>query len=318
MRALNRQGKAPFAVSCAGHEGVQVGSALALRPGEDWVLPYYRDLGVMLVLGLTAREAMLQFLARAGRPLQRRAPDARPLEQPAPEGASAGRSPVGTQILHATGVALASKLKREPHVTAVYFGEGSTAGGDFHEAPQLRRASTASRWSSSARTTATPSRSPSAQRCPWQTSPTGRCAYGMPGQVVDGNDVLARLRGHARRRRARPRTAAGPPSSRPRPTASSPTPATTTTASTAPARRSPPGRQRDPLDRFRRHPARSRGADAGGRGRGDAPGVSPREVDEATDFAERSVLPDPTALPATSTPSVQPDDVVDVALQRAA
>src|SRR5262245_19459021 len=57
MRALNRQGKAPFAVSCAGHEAAQIGSALALVPGEDWVLPYYRDLGVMIVLGFTAREA---------------------------------------------------------------------------------------------------------------------------------------------------------------------------------------------------------------------------------------------------------------------
>src|SRR5918912_339686 len=68
MWVLNRQGKAPFVISCCGHEAAQVGSALALQPGVDWVLPYYRDLGVLLVLGMTAREAMLQFLARADDP----------------------------------------------------------------------------------------------------------------------------------------------------------------------------------------------------------------------------------------------------------
>ncbi|HEV7534411.1 MAG TPA: thiamine pyrophosphate-dependent enzyme, partial [Acidimicrobiia bacterium] len=56
--ALNRMGKAPFAVSCQGHEGAQVGSAWALRGGTDVVLPYYRDTGVMVAIGMTAREIM--------------------------------------------------------------------------------------------------------------------------------------------------------------------------------------------------------------------------------------------------------------------
>ena len=51
--ALNRMGKAAFVVSGQGHEGAQVGSAWALQAGHDVVLPYYRDTGVMLTLGMT-------------------------------------------------------------------------------------------------------------------------------------------------------------------------------------------------------------------------------------------------------------------------
>ena len=61
---LNRMGKAPFVVSCQGHEGAQVGSAWALKRGTDVVLPYYRDLGVMLALGMTPYEILLAVFAR--------------------------------------------------------------------------------------------------------------------------------------------------------------------------------------------------------------------------------------------------------------
>src|SRR5438046_4009063 len=64
MLVLNRQGRAPFAVTAQGHEACQVGSALALRPGRDWVVPYYRDIGVMITLGMTVREIMLHFFSR--------------------------------------------------------------------------------------------------------------------------------------------------------------------------------------------------------------------------------------------------------------
>src|SRR5713226_4486851 len=61
---LNRQGRAPFAISCQGHEAVQVGSAFALQPGQDVVFPYYRDVGVVLAFGMTPRDLMLAVLAR--------------------------------------------------------------------------------------------------------------------------------------------------------------------------------------------------------------------------------------------------------------
>src|SRR5919202_703881 len=60
MWLLNRQGKAPFVISCQGHEAIQIGVAFALERGKDWFLPYYRDLGICLALGVTPRETMLQ------------------------------------------------------------------------------------------------------------------------------------------------------------------------------------------------------------------------------------------------------------------
>ena len=66
--SLNRMGKAAFVVSGQGHEGAQVGSAWALRAGHDIVLPYYRDTGVMLTLGMTVEQILLAVLARADDP----------------------------------------------------------------------------------------------------------------------------------------------------------------------------------------------------------------------------------------------------------
>ena len=189
MRALNRQGKAPFAVSCAGHEAAQIGSALALVPGEDWVLPYYRDLGVMIVLGFTAREAMLQFLARAADPCSggRQMPNHWSSRRHKVLSAS---SPVGTQILHATGIALASKLKREPHLTAVYFGEGSTAGGDFHEGlnfAAIHRLPVVFVCENNGYAISQPAHT----EMPVASVADRASAYAMPGESVDGNDVFA-------------------------------------------------------------------------------------------------------------------------------
>src|SRR5713226_4717467 len=68
MWALNRQGKAPFVVSSAGHEACQVGSAYLLQRGVDFLVPYYRDLAVVLVAGLTPKDVLLGVYARAEDP----------------------------------------------------------------------------------------------------------------------------------------------------------------------------------------------------------------------------------------------------------
>src|SRR3954449_6548366 len=118
---LNRQGKVPFIVSGQVHEAAQVGSAATLRPGEDWVLPYYRDLGVVVTLGMTPREVMLDVFARAD------GPSSGGRQMPAHYSSrrlnvvTAG-SAVATQLPQATGVALASKYKGERAVTVCYFG----------------------------------------------------------------------------------------------------------------------------------------------------------------------------------------------------
>ena len=131
--ALNRMGKAPFAVSCQGHEGAQIGSAWALRGGTDVVLPYYRDTGVMVALGMTPREILEAVFAREADP------NSGGRQMPNHWGSSrlrviTGSSPIATHIPHAAGIALATKMRGEDTAVVCYFGDGAASKGDFHEA----------------------------------------------------------------------------------------------------------------------------------------------------------------------------------------
>jgi 2-oxoisovalerate dehydrogenase E1 component alpha subunit len=133
MMTLQRQGRAAFVIAGAGQEAAQVGAAMALKPGIDWLAPYYRDLGMNIVLGMTAREAMLNELAK------RSDPNSFGRQMPAHWGNVSRNivtqsSVVATQLLHAAGIALGAKLKGDPIVAMACCGEGSTSRGDFHEA----------------------------------------------------------------------------------------------------------------------------------------------------------------------------------------
>jgi 2-oxoisovalerate dehydrogenase E1 component len=153
--SLKRQQKIFFQVSGAGHEALQVGAALALRPGYDWFFPYYRDRGLCLALGVTPLEMFLQAVGAAA------------------DEASGGRqmpthwssrklnivstsSSTATQLLHAVGCAEAGRyFSRHPEaakkaegdyrayrdvtfhgdeVVLACVGEGSTSQGEFWEA----------------------------------------------------------------------------------------------------------------------------------------------------------------------------------------
>jgi 2-oxoisovalerate dehydrogenase E1 component alpha subunit len=129
---LNRQGREAFHISCQGHEGSGVGSAFALDIDRDVMVPYYRSLAAVLAFGVTPLEAFLSALAKADDPMSGGR------QMPAHYGLARARiltsgSSVATQIPHATGAALASKIRGDGGVSIVYFGDGASSKGDFHE-----------------------------------------------------------------------------------------------------------------------------------------------------------------------------------------
>jgi 2-oxoisovalerate dehydrogenase E1 component alpha subunit len=129
---LNRQGREPFHISCQGHEGSGVGSAFALDRERDVMVPYYRSLAAVIAFGVTPRELFLSALAKADDPMTGGR------QMPAHYGLARARiltsgSPVATQIPHATGAALASKIRGDGAVAITYFGDGASSKGDFHE-----------------------------------------------------------------------------------------------------------------------------------------------------------------------------------------
>lgn len=129
---LQRGGKIPFVISAQGQEAAQVGAAFALQRGKDWLVPYYRDLGKVLVFGMTPREVMLAAFAREGDPSSNGRQMAHHWGHRRHNIVS-GSSPVATQVLHAVGIALAAKMRGEDTVAMTSLGEGSSNQGDFHE-----------------------------------------------------------------------------------------------------------------------------------------------------------------------------------------
>jgi 2-oxoisovalerate dehydrogenase E1 component alpha subunit len=132
MWILNRAGKIPFVISGQGHEGAQVGLAYALKKGHDWMVPYYRSVASLITFGMSSREIMLAQFARGVDPSSggRQMPGHYGI---ADRNILSVSSPVATQLLHATGIAWAAKLRKSDAVTITYIGEGSSNQGDFHE-----------------------------------------------------------------------------------------------------------------------------------------------------------------------------------------
>lgn len=133
MFALNRQGRAAFAVTGQGHEAAQVGSAYAIARGTDWVLPYYRDVGVMVALGMTPYDILLGLFAKADDPNSGGRQMPSHWSWPAMRVVTRS-SVIAANLPHAAGIAYASKLRGLSEATIAYFGEGATSEGDFHEA----------------------------------------------------------------------------------------------------------------------------------------------------------------------------------------
>ena len=140
---LQRQSRVFFQISGAGHEAVLLALARHLRPGYDWFFPYYRDQALMLGLGISAYQILLQAVGSADDP----ASGGR--QMPSHWGSVEHHvvtqsSPTGTQCLPAVGCAEAARyISRRPHLpgctahgdelTYVSLGEGATSEGEFWE-----------------------------------------------------------------------------------------------------------------------------------------------------------------------------------------
>jgi len=141
--ALQKQSRVFFQISGAGHEALLLALARHLRPGYDWFFPYYRDLALVLGLGVTPTEVLLQAVGSAEDP----ASGGR--QMPAHWGDPAKHivtqsSCTGSQCLGAVGSAEAARyISRRPHLpgceahgdelTYVSLGEGATSEGEFWE-----------------------------------------------------------------------------------------------------------------------------------------------------------------------------------------
>src|SRR2546421_5235135 len=141
---LHQQGRVEFVASCRGHEAAQVGSAACIEVGKDFTLPYYRDLGVVLTIGMTPCEVFRTYLHMQQSETQHDHTDGPKDHDPKKQQATlhwgyhkhnmvTGPAPVATQILHAAGIAFACKLRKARAVTVAYCGDGATAEPDFLE-----------------------------------------------------------------------------------------------------------------------------------------------------------------------------------------
>ena len=133
MLILLKQGKSFFHIGASGHEAAQLAAANLMKPNQDWSFPYYRDGAFCIGIGMTPKEQLLSFLARADDP------NSGGRQMPQHYGHKKLRivsqsSPTGTQFLQAVGCALATKMSKTDDIVYVSSGEGTTSQGDFHEA----------------------------------------------------------------------------------------------------------------------------------------------------------------------------------------
>jgi 2-oxoisovalerate dehydrogenase E1 component alpha subunit len=188
MWVLNRAGKIPFVISGQGHEGAQAGLTYPLDRSRDWMVPYYRSVASLLTFGMSPREIMLAQFARGVDP------SSGGRQMPGHYGVAERRilsvsSPVATQLLHATGIAWASKLRKTGQVAMTYIGEGSSNQGDFHEGLNfagVHRLPVVYVVENNGYAISVPM----PLQCAVPDIATRGAGYNMPGVVVDGADVL--------------------------------------------------------------------------------------------------------------------------------
>ncbi|HEY8657178.1 MAG TPA: thiamine pyrophosphate-dependent dehydrogenase E1 component subunit alpha [Candidatus Limnocylindria bacterium] len=188
MMQMNRMGRAAFVGVADGHEGAQVGSAWVIRRGHDWVHPYYRDVGVALVLGQTAKDQFLGVFAKATDP---NSGGRQIVNQFSDRAANivTGSVCIATQFPQAAGIALAIKVRKEDRVVFTYGGDGATSPGDFHEAVNFAAIHSLPVVFIIENNLFAIS-TPVAKQMSVANVADRAAGYGIPGVIADGTDVL--------------------------------------------------------------------------------------------------------------------------------
>lgn len=177
--SLQRQGRLGTFSTINGQEASVLGSAFALEPGTDWLVPQYRELPAMLFHGYPLEQFFRYF---RGDPMgNRMADDVKILPF---------QISLAAQIPHAVGLAWGTAHQGQRSVVTVYFGDGASSEGDAHEAMNLagvRRAPVIffvqnNGWAIS---------TPVSKQTAAPDFATRGPAYGFPGVLVDGNDFFA-------------------------------------------------------------------------------------------------------------------------------
>ena len=178
MVRLQRQGRIGTFAPLKGQEASQIGSVATLT-SHDWMVPSFRETASMLWRGWPIEKLLLFFAGylEGGQP----APEQRDLPI---------TIPVATQLPHAVGLAYAAQYKDDDAVVMVYFGDGATSEGDFHEAANFAGVWQVpvvflcqnNQWAISV---------PLKKQTNSRTIAQKALAYGFAGIQVDGNDLLA-------------------------------------------------------------------------------------------------------------------------------
>jgi pyruvate dehydrogenase E1 component alpha subunit/2-oxoisovalerate dehydrogenase E1 component alpha subunit len=203
---LYRQGKVVGGLyRSLGQEATSVGTAYALKKG-DIVGPLIRNLGVVLVMGYSPRDVLTQYMARATSPSGGKDCN---LHFGKPErGVVSPISMLGALIPVMSGIALAARMQKKDTVTMTWIGDGGTSTGAFHEGlnfAAVQRLPLVVVAENNGWAYSTPVHKQTAAKCLADKA----AAYGIPGESVDGNDVLA-VYDVARRAVDRARAGGGP------------------------------------------------------------------------------------------------------------
>lgn len=176
--SLQRQGRIGTFAPTSGQEASQLGAAAVLEP-SDFMMPSFRETVAQIYRGVPMEAVILSFGGYNEAALL------------VEEGNDLPNSvPVGSQVLHAVGIAWGIKYRKKKDVAMTFFGDGGTSEGDFHEGMNFAGVFQVpavfvcqnNQWAISV---------PRSKQTRSKTLAQKALAYGMPGIQVDGNDILA-------------------------------------------------------------------------------------------------------------------------------